>query len=171
MGGGAASRRGPEVTRTPEALMAVVRALEVETNFAWRPHRRATANATGGWDASPVYSFCNLYVNACTVALGRPIPPRLANSQVAWLKSERGTLAGWLPIDGETARQRAESGFPTVAATVSPAGHGHIALVVPRDPAGPTGIYVSSAGASNYLRCLLFKSFGVAAAPDYWTAQ
>ena len=170
MGGGAASRRRPEVTRSPEALMALVRGLDVANNFAFLPHRRALANAKGGWDATPVLTTCNLYVNVCTAALGRPIPPKKANEQVAWLKSERGLLAGYMPVDGETARQRAEGGYPTVAATTNPAGHGHIALVVPRDPAGPPGIYVSSAGATNHLRCLLFKSFGINASPEFWTS-
>ena len=169
MGGGAASRRGAEMMRSPDALMALVRGIDVVNNFAFLPHRRAFANAKGGWDATPVLTACNLYVNVCTAALGRPIPPKKANEQVAWLKSERGMLAGWMPVDGETARQRAESGYPTVAATTNPAGHGHIALVVPADASGAPGIYVSSAGATNHVRCVLHRSFGVAAMPEYWT--
>lgn len=156
--------------RTPNAVLALITGLDVVNNFAFLPHRRATANAAGGYDATPVLTLCNAYLTCCTAGLGCAVPPMKANDQHAWLGSPEGKLAGWMPVDNETARQRAQLGFPTVAAFANPLGHGHVALVVPADPTGPVGVYVSAAGATNFVRCLWHRSFGTFT-PDYFTHQ
>ncbi len=145
--------------RSPDAVLALIRGIDVPNNFAFLPHRRALVNELGTWDATPVLTFCNVYVNVCTSALGCPIAPTKANSQLAWLLSSPGKLAGWMYVDSETARQRATTGYPTLAAIANPTGHGHIALVVP-PPSGDGRMFVSSAGTENFVRAPLERSFG-----------
>lgn len=156
------------MTRSADYVTELVRDLDVANNFALLPHRRALANAAGGFDATPMLTLCNCYLTICTAALGCAVPPMLANKQHAWLKSNEGKLAGWMPVDSETARQRAQLGYPTVGAVSNPAGHGHVALVVPADPLGPVGIYVSSAGVQNFVRVLWHRSFG-SLRPEWFT--
>lgn len=158
------------MSRTPEALVALVMGIDVVNNFAFIPHRRAIANGSGGFDPTQLLTLCNAYVTCCTAGLGCAVPPMKANSQYAWLGSAGGQVAGWTPVDAETARQRAQLGRPTVAALANPLGHGHIALVVPADPAGPPGVYVSSAGVVNHVRTPLARSFGTFT-PQYWTHE
>jgi hypothetical protein len=154
--------------RSADTVLELVTGLDVVNNFAFQAHRRAIANATGGFDATPLLTFCNCYLTCVTAALGCPVPPMLANKQHAWLKSNEGKLAGWMPVDAETARQRAQLGYPTIGAATNPDGHGHVALAVPADPTGPVGIYVSSAGLQNYVRAPVARSFGVLH-PEWFT--
>lgn len=158
------------VMRSPDAVLALITGLDVVNNFAFLPHRRALANATGGYDPTPLLTLCNAYLTVCTAGLGCAVPPMKANSQHTWLKSTEGRRAGWMPIDNETARQRAQLGYPTVGAALNPSGHGHVALAVPADPTGPVGIYVSAAGAHNFVRCLWHRTFG-SLTPDWFTHQ
>lgn len=156
------------MTRTPESVLALITGIDVVNNFAFLPHRRLLDNAA----STPVLTMCNTYVTCCTAGLGCAVPPMLANRQHAWLKSAEGKLAGWMPVDSETARQRAQLGYPTVAAWTNPTGgHGHIALVVPPDPAGPVGVYVSSAGSKNFVRALMQRSFGLSLAAEFFTHE
>ena len=145
------------VTRAPDVLLALVGDMAVTANFAFMPRDGMT--------------FCNCYVSVLAAALRSPIPPRLANLQNAWLKSDEGRMAGWMPVDSETARQRAALGYPTVASWRNPKDSlpGHIALLVP-PPQGAIGIYVTAAGAENFVRAPVGRSFGVNQ-PDYFTHQ
>lgn len=157
------------IERSKEAVLALVRGIDVVNNFAFLPHRRALANGLGTWDATKILTLCNCYVNVCTSALGCAIPAKKANEQHEWLKGEPGRVAGWMHVDQTTAAQRADLGYPTVATLPNPQGHGHIALVVPADPVGPIGVYVSSAGAQNYVRALMSRSFGAGAQVEFFT--
>lgn len=150
--------------RTPEAVMSLVRGLDVQNNFAFLPHRRVMEDGS----LSPMLSLCNCYVTCCTAALGCAIPAKKANNQVEWLISTSGQLAGWMHVDSETARQRATLGFPTVAAWVNQTGHGHIALLVP-PPQGETRLFVSAAGTQNFTAAPIEKSFGVGKDVHFWT--
>jgi hypothetical protein len=153
------------MTRAPDVVLALISGLDVANNFAFLPHRRVLSDG----DPTPTLTLCNCYVTCCTAALGCAVPPMKANEQRTWLLSPEAQLAGWMHVDSETARQRAQGGYPTVAAWANPdGGHGHIALVVPTDPTGPVGLYVSAAGAQNYVRCLLSRSFGDLR-PDFFT--
>lgn len=145
------------VPRDPATVLSLISDMAVTHNFAFAPRDGAT--------------FCNCYVSVLTAALRCPIPPLLANLQHAWLTSEEGRMAGWMPIDTETARQRAQLGYPTVAAWLNPKHDkpGHIALVVPA-PAGVASLHVSAAGAENFVRAPIGRSFGTLQ-PDYWTHQ
>lgn len=189
--------------RSPDTVLALISGLDVVNNAAFLPGILAVAAGDEHpdcfFEGQPVklmhYTRCNGYATACTAALGCPVPPMKANQQHDWLMSNEGQLAGWMHVDSETARQRAQGGYPTMAVwknvhwrcsrclkpaagagtcancggtTVLVEDHGHIALVVPADPTGPTGIYVSAAGQQNFVRCLLARSFGDIK-PDYFT--
>lgn len=143
--------------RSAEALTSLVTDMAVTANYAFAPRDGLT--------------FCNCYVAVLTAALRAPIPPRLANLQHAWLKSDEGRMAGWMPVDIETARQRAALGYPTVASWRNPRDDkpGHIALLVPAPP-GASGAYVTAAGTENFIRTTVGRSFGVNQ-PDWFTHQ
>lgn len=145
------------VPRAPDVLLALITDMAVTHNFAFCPREGMT--------------FCNCYLSVLTAALRCPIPPILANLQHAWLLSDEGRMAGWMPVDSETARARAQLGYPTVAAWPNPKHDkpGHVALVVPA-PQGAVGLYVSAAGAENFLRAPLGRSFGINK-PDMFTHQ
>lgn len=185
--------------RYPDAVLALITGINVMGNAAFLPGILAVpaggepsnCSFEGQWVKLIHYTRCNSYVTCCTAALGCAVPPMLANEQHAWLKSNEGQLAGWMHVDSETARKRAELGCPTVAvislfrcpkchavyqsdapcpedAAKPVETHGHIVLVVPADPTGPAGTYVSAAGAQNFVRALLQRSFGNYV-PDYFT--
>lgn len=161
------SAAGGAVTpRSPDTVLALITGIDVVNNFAFLPHRRVLDDSRD--TITPRLTLCNAYVTACTAGLGCAIPPMLANKQHAWLKSNEGMLAGWMPVDPETARQRAQLGYPTVAAVMNLSGHGHIALVVPQAATEPPGLYVSSAGATNFIRTPMARSFG-ALKPSFFT--
>lgn len=143
--------------RSPEFLLALVSDMAVTHNFAFTPRDGLT--------------FCNCYVAVVTASLRCPIPPRLANLQNAWLKSDEGRMAGWMPVDAETARARAQLGYPTVASWANPKhdAPGHIALLVPA-PQGVASIHISQAGTENFIRAPIGRGFG-SLAPDYFTHQ
>lgn len=158
------------MTRSPDAVLALIMGVDCVNNFAFLPHRRALANDSGGFDPTPTLTMCNCLLTVYTAALGCAVPPMLANKQHAWLKSNEGVLAGWMPVDSETARQRAQLGYPTVAAAANPNGHGHVGLVVPQSVTDKPGLYVSAAGVHNYVRAPIGMSFGTLK-PDFWTHE
>lgn len=133
------------MTRDPAVVLNLIGGIDVVDNFAFIARDGVTV--------------CNCYVTVCTAALGCAIPPMLANKQHAWLLSPEGQLAGWMHVDSETARQRAALGYPTVASWSNPDGHGHIALCVPPPP-GDARLFVSAAGAENFVRAPIERSFG-----------
>lgn len=147
----------PPMKRSADLLLSLIQDMAVTANYAFAPRDGKT--------------FCNAYVAVLTAALRTPIPPRLANLQHAWLSSDEGRMAGWMPVDSETARARAALGYPTVASWRNPKDSlpGHIALLVPA-PQGATGVYVTAAGAENFVRAPLGRSFGLNR-PDYFTHQ
>lgn len=147
----------PPMPRGPEFLLALITDMAVTANYAFTPRDGLT--------------FCNCYISVLTAALRCAIPPRLANLQNAWLKSNEGLLAGWMPVDVETARHRAALGYPTVASWSNPKhdAPGHIALVVPSPP-GVASMYISQAGTENFLRAPIGRGFG-SIQPDFFTHQ
>ncbi len=143
--------------RAPELLLALVSDMAVTHNYAFMPRDGKT--------------FCNCYISVLGAALGAPIAPALANQQHDWLMSEEGRMAGWSKVDADTARQRAQLGYPTVASWKNPKPDqpGHIALVVPA-PTGVASLHVSAAGHENFIRAPIGRSFG-GLTPDYFTHQ
>jgi hypothetical protein len=142
--------------RTPDAILGLISGIDVVHNFAFGLRDGVT--------------LCNCYVTVCTAALGCPVAPVLANKQHDWLLSPEGQLAGWMHVDSETARQRAALGYPTLATWANPDGHGHVALVVP-PPAGDARLFVSAAGAENFVRAPIERSFGLGKNIDFFTHE
>jgi hypothetical protein len=141
--------------RVPSKVLELISGLDVVNNFCFLPHRRFIDDKP-----TPLLTLCNCYLTVCTAALGCPVPPMLANKQAAWLASNEGKLAGWMGCDAVTAHAKANLGYPVVAVAVSPTGHGHVALVVPSDPSDAEHLYVSAAGARNFVRTRIERSFG-----------
>lgn len=163
------------MNRSPDALLAVISGLALESNFAFQPHTRVI-------DGKPVgpLTLCSDAINALTLALGCPVPitlklapgETLANAQHDYLLGPDGSAAGWSVVDLETARQRAETGFPTVATWKNPSGgHGHIMLCRPAPLTNAGHLYVAGAG-SRTSGCLrIEESFGLSIHPDFVTCD
>jgi hypothetical protein len=144
--------------RTALALLHVVDVIDPENNASLQPRSGLT--------------FCNDAITELTMGLGCPVPIALANAQHDWLAGSAGLAEGWMPVDSETARQRAELGYPVVASWKNgTGGHGHIALVVPAPAKDPGHIYVAAAGSKNYNRTRIENSFGLEIHPDFFTCQ
>lgn len=159
--------------RTPEALIYVIRGLALEMNFAFQPHTRLIEGKAIG----PL-TLCSDAINALTLPLGCPVPidlplkpgETLANAQHDWLLGPAGKAQGWFIVDPETARQRAETGFPTVATWKNATGgHGHIMLVRPAPPTKLGHMYVAGAGTRTSSCLRIEDSFGLSLHPDFVT--
>lgn len=142
--------------RTPEAILNVVAIIDPELN--------ASLQARDG------LTFCNDAITQLTLPLGCAVPIALANEQHDWLMGGAGKADGWLQVDAETARQRAATGFPTVATWKNPSGgHGHIMLVVPSPDTDMGHLYVAGAGLKNFNSTRIENSFGLTIHPDFLT--
>lgn len=124
-----------------------------------------TVVAGFGLETNPVYlpanglTWCNRYLSDVTTILDCPIPFRLADAQIEWLKSLEGAAHGWTEVPQATASAAVELGHPAAATWSNPDGHGHVALCVPWLK-GPRGVYVSQAGARNFSYGPLARGFG-----------
>lgn len=135
------------MTRTPEALISAVAALEVEAADKYRKR-----DITG--DGQPE-TFCNVFIHDVTSVLGCPVPLLLANEQIAWL-AEQST---WTPVSTLEAESAVRQGEAVVVGYDAKRGHGHIALGVPAKY-GETGLWIAQAGASNFSCGRLEWGFG-----------
>lgn len=163
--------------RGPEALDAVLNALDVTRTSRYQPTLSAT--------------FCNIFAWDATTALGAEIPHWVdrvtgeayrydtalsysenaergrelnANALYDWLET-RGTTVGYRAVDRETATLAANAGRPAVAIWQNPDTDrsGHIVVLRPYDPAYPgdsAGTYVAQAGLRNSNYMTLEKAFG-----------
>lgn len=140
--------------RTAQALVVAVAAVDPEHSYALRPRDGVT--------------LCNEAARFLCAALGVPLPRDTANNQRDWLAAS----TEWKPVDVETARQRAESGFPTLAVWKNPTGgHGHIALLVPAPLKDPGGVYVAAAGLRNTNSGTFNSQFGISIYPEFFTHE
>lgn len=159
------------VPRAPDVLRDMATGFDVVNNFAFLPHRRAIPNSGGiftkvvayianvPYELTALLTLCNCYVSVFTAALLCPIPPMKANDQLKWLGSNEGKMAGWTQVDAKTAVARAGLGYPTVV-VAEDKPKGHIGMVMPSPVTDPNMMYVSAAGASNFVYDKAVKSFG-----------
>ncbi len=159
------------MNRTPERLQQLATDLDVVNNFCFLPHRRVLAPSTGikgttvtmngaPYVVTAQLTVCNCYASVFMAALGVVLPPIKANEQVIWLSSNEGKMGGWFEGNQTLAIERAALGYPTlVIATDQPKGH--VGVVMPSPKAEPAALYVSAAGASNFVYAPAVKSFGV----------
>lgn len=137
------ARSGPNLT-------AVLAALDVENNPAWK--RR---DVTG--DGLPE-TFCNQAVEAACKALECQLPPGfLASQQIEWLDSAAGRDKAWEECSAHRAAIRAELGYPVIVG-IRLQPHAHIGMVVPA--IGGDGLHVWAAGHTNFSNTPIEKSFG-----------
>lgn len=143
------------IERTPQAVLELIEMLDVASNFAFLPHQRVIDGAT-----TAMCTLCNCYAQCFFAALGAKLPTKKANQQAEWLASSEGLVNGWRSCIADEALKYANLGRPVCAIAVNPNGHGHVAAVVPSIGDDPDHLYVSSAGAINYPRVRIEKSFG-----------
>lgn len=142
------------IDRNAQALVVAVAAVDPAGSFCLQPANGVT--------------HCNEAARFMCAALGVPLVNDLANKQRDWLAAS----TEWMPVDAETARGRAESGFPTLAVWKNPTGgHGHIALLVPAPLTNPGHIYVAAAGASNTNSAPIERQFGLSLTPEFFTHE
>ncbi len=137
------------MTRTPEAYLAAIAALDVEHAEKYQPGHLL-----------PGATWCNLFCEDACKALKVPLPGEmLANALHDWLGSPEGKQAGWLElVDVGAASAAAGLGQPTIASWKNPdGGHGHIAMVVPSER---FGCHIAQAGRTNYQSAPLNWGFG-----------
>lgn len=155
--------------RTPELLERVVGQFGLDTASRWERH---VATLEGG---KQVDTYCNVWLNDATRALGCEIPrwwqrgvalvQLTANDQVRWLKRE-GAEHGWRSCSVQEAQARAGLGYPAVACWMHPEVHpetkreqsGHVALFVP--DRGEVGLWIAQAGLTCFARGSLSSGFG-----------
>ena len=135
---------GSPSLRSPEQLWQIVQQFDVANTARYRPRdydgdgRRET--------------FCNVFLNDVTRALGCEIPRRIeskwmtANDQIDWLRAHGGS-AGWIERKHNDSALLAAvaSGAPAVVTWRALTGSGHVALIVPTPP-NKTGRFVAQAG-------------------------
>jgi len=138
--------------RSAQALVEAVAAIDPAHSFSLQPRDGVT--------------LCNEAARFMCAVLQVPLVRDIANNQRDWLASS----LEWKTVDVETARQRAESGFPTLAVWKNPTGgHGHIAVVVPAPLKDPGGVYVAAAGLRNTNCDTLNSQFGLSIYPEFFT--
>ena len=103
-------------------------------------------------------TFCNVFVSDLADELGVILPRKKANEQIVWLDAaDGGRGLGWDRCDAVEAKFAANRGRFTLATFLNPAGHGHIAAVVPFNSAA---VWIAQAGFRNYLAVQLAAGFG-----------
>ena len=145
--------------RSPQLYLQVVKQFPVETHVRWAP-----IPAKG-------ITWCNILLWDWSRAMSAEIPhwvdqqgnptamgvgtETTANGVCDWLMN-CGAKFGWTPSDLSGAVANSKKGKPTVVVWKNPKGHGHVAVVLPTDPAPR----ISQAGASNFQDKPLATSFG-----------
>ena len=157
----------PPWLRKPDCLRAAVRQFDVEHN------RRYAANQQG-WGET----YCNIFVWDCTRALECEIPhvhnraELTALGMLGWLQNN-GVDAGWYQVDRLEGWQRANAGYPVVAAWENPSHYpdgrrrpSHVAVLI---PSPDMSLRIAQAGAINFYDGPLERGFGFARGIQYWT--
>lgn len=142
--------------RSAQALVVAVAAVDPAGSYCLLPRDGVT--------------HCNEAARFLCAALGVPLLNGLANQQRDWLAAS----TEWQTVDRETARQRINSGFPTLIVYKNPSpnpdAHGHIALGVPPPLTDPAGLYCAAAGLRNTNSAPVSSQFG-SLPVEYFTHQ
>lgn len=97
-------------------------------------------------------TWCNIFAKDVTEALGCGLPQRIggietrANDLYDWLSSAVAPSLGWREVPLLVAGQRAEEGYPVVAAYKNHKGPGHIVVGRPARDRASLGLHVAMAG-------------------------
>lgn len=124
----------------------------------------AAVNPAGALDLQPGYlgagyTWCNKFIERVLLQLGItfPGPPTLVNGQIDYLSAGND---GWYEVNGMFDAQAAALQGQIALATYwnpNPAGHGHIALILPVD--GPI-VMSAQAGERNWNSAPMLAAFG-----------
>lgn len=156
--------------RSPDCYRAVVDQFSVATNARYAPREGKT--------------YCNIFVWDVTRAMGAELPHwvdndghpapaasphahRVSCNGLHKLLLRHGLAWGWSRVSEAEAEAAANVGHPTIAIRSNPEGNGHVAVVLPTDPAD-SGIVVAQAGSIRFGRGSRTEAFGNTA-PEYWT--
>ena len=123
-----------EGKRNPDAYDVVINQLNVENNRRYLPRKGET--------------FCNIFAQDVTAAMGCPLPRKCANEIYDWLGGSKGKKAGWKEVTASEAQKRANAGYPTVMSLHWPE-HGHVQMVRP-NRTGANYVVIAQAGSHNY---------------------
>lgn len=105
-------------------------------------------------------TFCNIYAAAFLALRGLVIPvTKSANQLYDWFDGPEGRAAGWFPATLSEAIAIANADGDVVAISKGEK-HGHIAVCVESLPNTPGRLCVSAAGANNFIRAPIERSFG-----------
>lgn len=103
---------------------------------------------------------CNDYVVCFGAARGIALPAGFTADQLGeWLNGMEGCAAGFRPVSLADALNLSNDGAFVVFVFVEQP-HGHVAVGMPSPAGDPDHQYVSAAGASCHVRCLLEQTFG-----------
>ena len=115
-------------------------------------------------------TFCNVFAAAFLALRGRVVPlNKTANELADWFSSPKAVGDGWRKATFEEALKAANSDGDVVAVAKS-LPHGHIAVCVESLPNTPGRLCVSAAGAANYVRAPIERSFG-SLKPTFFVCQ
>jgi hypothetical protein len=158
-------------TRSGPALLWVLHQLGVR----WRK-RYATAfnQKSHEWD-----TWCQIFTwDAALLLVGEAdapphwdrsvAPPTELNATrtIEWLRG-KGPAHGWQEVTAEAARSAANIGKPTIVTWFNPAGHSHVAMLLPTPEGVPQ--LIAQAGATNLFGDPLIRGFGSLGPLEYWT--
>jgi hypothetical protein len=143
--------------RSSEKLWELIKARGVEKNSEYLP--------------GASYTWCNKYVRDLLADLEVPFPQDnwFAHQQIDYISSAAGLAAGWSKCGPREGVIVANEGKPVLATyrnpKTPPAGHSHIALLVPTAELTP---YITQAGARNYTYVMLERGFGKLPVTFFW---
>lgn len=162
----------PNYPRGPEVLVWLRKTLDVEAPDCF------TAGVVQKTDDTLIHvTRCNAYVRCACAICGVQVPSRMtADELCAYFAGPIATSDGWQVVDFETAKNRAESGYPTIALWHSrpPDTHGHVAIMMPRPTDRQLSLeqfaagWCSAAGGldATHQLCTLAATFGTARVPQ-----
>jgi|GEM_PF-4771653 len=146
--------------RTPASYMKILELFNIEKSPRFQPKY-----GTGKNEDELLVTFCNVWARTVSEAMGVPLPPFIngvkmnANLYYRWIETDGAKKLGWEAVDGKSAQESADEGYPTFILAELDDGKttGHIAPIEPfgdfRDP------IVANVGRKNRMHAVWSKIF------------
>jgi hypothetical protein len=120
----------------------------------------AVLDAHQNFKADSAGTHCNTYAAAFLALRGHVIPVNMTANELAdWFSSPRAVGLGWRKATHDEALAVANAGGDAVCVRKDEP-HGHIGVCVESLPNTPGRMCVSAAGAENFVRAPIERSFG-----------
>lgn len=151
--------RSTPATRDPELYKRVILQFMVERNPRYTPRDGNTFCNIFTWDVT-LAMYCEIphwvddFNTGIPVKVGKGVELN-ANNQCTWL-AKHGPRYGWSEADLPTALANAKRGAPTLVTFLHVGGIGHVAMLLPTEPAPR----IAQAGARNFYDEPLTHGFG-----------